>query len=122
MPIKADYPDIDLSVTDIWSLLFNKKDREYPDNHVIFQSADTLSRQYTFAQLRQSSLDFGKGLKAVYDFAKSDVLGLFVPNDIDVPAVVLGTLWAGAIISPANPGYTVAELVYQLKDSGAKAL
>jgi acyl-CoA synthetase (AMP-forming)/AMP-acid ligase II len=122
MPIKSDFPDVQLSVSDIWSFLFNRKDREFPDNHVIFQSAETLSRQYTFAQLRQSSVDFGKGLKAVYDFRKGDVLGLFVPNDIDVPPVVLGTLWAGAIVSPANPGYTVAELVYQLKDSGAKAL
>ncbi|OCT46576.1 putative 4-coumarate--CoA ligase 1 [Cladophialophora carrionii] len=122
MPIKSDFPDVELAVTDIWSFLFNRKDREYPDSHVIFQSADTLSRQYTFAQLRQSSVDFAKGLKAVYEFRKGDVLGLFVPNDIDVPPVVLGTLWAGAIVSPANPGYTVAEMVYQLKDSGTKAL
>ncbi|ETI28852.1 hypothetical protein G647_01304 [Cladophialophora carrionii CBS 160.54] len=122
MPIKSDFPDVELPVTDIWSFLFNRKDREFPDSHVIFQSADTLSRQYTFAQLRQSSVDFAKGLKAVYEFRKGDVLGLFVPNDIDVPPVVLGTLWAGAVVSPANPGYTVPELVYQLKDSGAKAL
>ncbi|EXJ64904.1 hypothetical protein A1O7_01243 [Cladophialophora yegresii CBS 114405] len=122
MPIKSDFPDVELSVTDIWSFLFNRKDREFPDDHVIFQSAETLSRQYTFAQLRQLSVDFAKGLKTVYEFRKGDVLGLFVPNDIDVPPVVLGTLWAGAVVSPANPGYTVPELVYQLKDSGAKAL
>src|ERR1700712_3435806 len=122
MPIKSDFPDVNLSITDIWSFLFKRKDREFPDDQIIFQSADTLSRQYTYAQLRQLSIDFGKGLKAVYDFRKSDVLGLYVPNDIDVPPVVLGTLWAGGIVSPANPGYTVAELVYQLKDSGAKAL
>lgn len=33
-----------------------------------------------------------------------------------------GTHWAGGIVSPANPGYTVDELAFQLKDSGAKAL
>jgi long-subunit acyl-CoA synthetase (AMP-forming) len=33
-----------------------------------------------------------------------------------------GTLWAGGIISPANPGYTVDELVFQLKNSHAKGL
>ncbi|KIW98547.1 uncharacterized protein Z519_00208 [Cladophialophora bantiana CBS 173.52] len=122
MPIKSDFPDIDLQVTDIWSFLFNRKDREFPDDHVIFQSADSLSRQYTYSSLRQSSIDFGTGLKSNFNFRKSDVLGLFVPNDIDVPPVVLGTLWAGGIVSPANPGYTVPELVYQLKDSGAKIL
>lgn len=36
--------------------------------------------------------------------------------------MVFGTLWAGAILSPANPGYTQAELVYQLKDSNATVL
>lgn len=33
-----------------------------------------------------------------------------------------GTLWAGGILSPANPGYTVDELAFQLKNSGAKAI
>lgn len=33
-----------------------------------------------------------------------------------------GAHWAGATVSPANPGYTVDELAFQLKDSGAKAL
>ena len=31
-------------------------------------------------------------------------------------------MWAGGIVSPANPGYTVHELAFQLRDSGAKAL
>jgi long-subunit acyl-CoA synthetase (AMP-forming) len=33
-----------------------------------------------------------------------------------------GTLWAGGVVSPANPGYTVDELAFQLKNSGAKGL
>jgi acyl-CoA synthetase (AMP-forming)/AMP-acid ligase II len=33
-----------------------------------------------------------------------------------------GTLWAGGVISPANPAYTVDELAFQLKNSGAKAV
>ena len=49
-------------------------------------------------------------------------MGLFAPNDVDTPALIWGTHWAGGIISPANPGYTVDELAFQLKDSGAKAL
>lgn len=36
--------------------------------------------------------------------------------------MIWGTHWAGGIVCPANPGYTVGELVFQLKDSGAKAL
>lgn len=34
----------------------------------------------------------------------------------------MGTLWAGGVISPANPLYTVEELTRQLVDSGSKGL
>lgn len=50
------------------------------------------------------------------------MLALFTPNSIDTPVVMWGTLWAGGIISPANPGYTVDELAFQLKNSNAKGL
>jgi acyl-CoA synthetase (AMP-forming)/AMP-acid ligase II len=50
------------------------------------------------------------------------VLGLYLPNSIDTPPITWGCHWAGGIISPANPGYTVDELAFQLKDSGARAL
>ncbi len=79
-------------------------------------------RSYTFAQVKETAIDFGKGLKALWDWQKGDVIGLFTPNSIDVPAVIWGTHWAGGIPSPANPGYTAAELAFQLKDSHAKAL
>lgn len=47
---------------------------------------------------------------------------MYTPNSIDTPAIIWGALWAGGIVSPANPGYNVEELVFQLKDSGAKAI
>ena len=49
-------------------------------------------------------------------------MGLFTPNCVDTPALIWGVHWAGGICSPANPGYTVDELAFQLKDSGASAL
>jgi 4-coumarate--CoA ligase len=72
--------------------------------------------------VRNTALDFGKGLKALWDWKKGDVLALYTPNSIDTPSIIWGTHWAGGIISPANPGYNVSELAFQLKDSGAKAL
>jgi acyl-CoA synthetase (AMP-forming)/AMP-acid ligase II len=50
------------------------------------------------------------------------VLATVAANSIEIPSITLGTLRAGGIVSPANPGYTKAELAYQLKDSGAKAI
>lgn len=72
--------------------------------------------------MKSTAIEFGKGLKAIWDWQPGDVLGLFTPNSIDTPAVTWGTHWAGGVISPANPGYTAEELAFQLKDSGAKAL
>jgi 4-coumarate--CoA ligase len=88
---------------------------------VIYLDTDT-KRSYTYAQVRNTALDFGKGLKALWDWKKGDVLGIYSPNCIDTPAVIWGTSWAGGVTSPANPGYTTEELAFQLKDSGAKAL
>lgn len=90
-------------------------------DQVIFQDAET-NRTFTFGEVRESSITFAKGLKSIYDFRKGDVLGVFSPNCIDTPAITCGALWAGVIVSPANPGYTVNELAYQLRDSGAKAI
>jgi 4-coumarate--CoA ligase len=73
-------------------------------------------------QVKNTAIDFGKGLKAAWDWQRGDVLTLYTPNCIDTPAVIWGAQWAGGIISPANPGYTAEELAFQLKDSGAKAL
>jgi acyl-CoA synthetase (AMP-forming)/AMP-acid ligase II len=88
---------------------------------VIYVDPDA-NRSYTFGQVRSTALEFGKGLRAVWEWKKGDVLALYTPNCIDTPALLWGTTWAGGIISPANPGYTVDELAFQLKDSGAKAL
>lgn len=80
------------------------------------------NRSYTYQEVKQTAIDFGKGLKAVWEWEKNDVLALYTPNCIDTPAVMWGCHWAGGIVSPANPGYGVEELAYQLKDSGAKAI
>jgi acyl-CoA synthetase (AMP-forming)/AMP-acid ligase II len=88
---------------------------------VIFVDPET-NRSYTYAQTRNAALDFAKGLKSVWEWKKGDVLALYTPNSIDTPIVTWGTLWTGGIISPANPGYNVKELAFQLKDSGAKGL
>lgn len=47
---------------------------------------------------------------------------MYTPNCIDTPAITWGCHWAGGVLSPANPNYTVDELAFQLKDSGAKGL
>ncbi|TVY47242.1 putative 4-coumarate--CoA ligase [Lachnellula occidentalis] len=121
MPTGSLYPDIDIPNVDLWTFLFERKDRPYPEDKVIYLDPDT-DRSYTYAQVRATAIEFGKGLKSNWDWKRGDVLALFTPNCIDTPPIMWGALWAGGILSPANPGYTAAELAFQLKDAGAKAL
>ncbi|EKD19236.1 putative 4-coumarate-CoA ligase [Drepanopeziza brunnea f. sp. 'multigermtubi' MB_m1] len=121
MPTHSAYPLIDVPDVDLWTFLFERKDRPFPDDKVIYVDPDA-NRSYTFGLVRSTALEFGKGLRAVWEWKKGDVLAVYTPNCIDTPALIWGTHWAGGIISPANPGYTVDELAFQLKDSGAKAL
>ena len=91
------------------------------DSLVIYLDPDT-NRSYTYAAVRDTAIEFGKGLKSIWQWRKGDVLALFTPNCIDTPAVIWGAHWAGGIVSPANPAYTIDELAFQLKDSRANAL
>lgn len=88
---------------------------------MIYRDADT-NRSYTYAQVKSTAIDFGKGLRSNWDWRKGDVLALFTPNCVDTPAITWGCHWARGILSPANPGYTADELAFQLKDARAKAL
>jgi len=121
MPTTSVFPDIDIPNTDIWSLIFEDKSRPYPDDKVLLVDSDT-GRSYTFAQLKATATEFGKGLVSAWEWEKKDVLALYTPNNIDVPPVIWGAHWAGAIVTPANPTYSVDELTFQLKNSEAKAL
>ncbi|OAL53362.1 4-coumarate-CoA ligase-like protein [Pyrenochaeta sp. DS3sAY3a] len=121
MPSESKYPSVPIPDVDIWAFLFERKDKPFPDDKPIYTDPYT-SRSYTFAQVKETAQNFGKGLKALWDWQKGDVLALYTPNCIDTPAVTWGCHWAGGILSPANPNYTVEELTFQLKDSGARGI
>ena len=50
------------------------------------------------------------------------MLNIHTPNSQQYGQIVLGVLGMGGILSTANPAYTVHELNYQMKLTGAKAL
>lgn len=138
MPTKSPHASFEVPKEDIWGFMFERKDLPFPEDKSILDmctpicipsshnsvmlSATDSSRTYTYDQVKSTAIDFGKGLKSTWEWRKGDVLALYTPNSIDTPPVMWGTLWAGGVVTPANPGYTVDELVYQLKDSGAKAI
>ncbi|KAK3300342.1 uncharacterized protein B0H64DRAFT_333715 [Chaetomium fimeti] len=122
MPYPSTFPPLDIpDGIDLWTLLLGNKRRDFPVTKEIL-TCDETGRSYSWADLRSASIEFGKGLKATWGWEKGDVLAFYTPNSIDTPILTLGALWAGAIVSPANPLYTVDELAFQLRDSGAKGL
>ncbi|KAJ5480004.1 hypothetical protein N7530_005513 [Penicillium desertorum] len=111
---------INIPPIDTWDCLFEREDRPFPDDHIIFKSPSGEVR--TFNNIRSQALSFGANLQIQWEWQKGDILLLFAPNDIDAPTLFWGCHWAGGVVSPANPAYTADELKYQLSDTGAKAM
>ncbi|KAH7420279.1 hypothetical protein BKA64DRAFT_37641 [Cadophora sp. MPI-SDFR-AT-0126] len=121
MPTSSNYPPLDIPNVNLWDFLFSRSDRTYPTDQVLFSDAET-PRAYSYHALRDATIQFGSGLLAEYSWNKGDVVALFSPNDVDFPVVLLGTLWAGGIVSLVNSSYTASEVEFQLADSAAKLL
>ncbi|KAF3398665.1 putative 4-coumarate--CoA ligase 1 [Talaromyces pinophilus] len=121
MTSKSPYPDIIVPDIDLWSFLFQRQNRPFPDSHVILTDAQT-GRRYTFDDLRKLSLNFGSRLQERLDWRKGDVLTIFTMNAIDIPPIVWGTVAIGGVVSPLNPNFSSTELVHYLKTSQAKAI
>ncbi|KAF1920035.1 4-coumarate-CoA ligase-like protein [Ampelomyces quisqualis] len=121
MPSESKYPSLQIPDVDLWAFLFERKDKPFGDDKVIYFDPYTKC-SYTYSQVKEAAANFGKGLKHLWDWQQGDVLALYTPNSIDTPAITWGCHWAGGVLSPANPNYTVDELAFQLKDSGARAI
>jgi len=88
--------------------------RERPAFHcmgktISFGELDTLSR--AFGAWLQSK-GYGKGVR----------VAIMMPNCLQYPVALYGTLRAGGIVVNVNPLYTPRELEHQLKDSGAEVI
>ncbi|RDE12823.1 MAG: long-chain fatty acid--CoA ligase [Candidatus Thorarchaeota archaeon] len=75
----------------------------------------------TYAEIRDHANRIANFL-ASRGIKKGDRVALFLPNVPHFPAVFFGGLKAGATVVTCNPMYKVAELNFQLKDSGATAV
>lgn len=84
MPYPSTFPSLDIpDGVDLWTLLLGHKHRDFPVTKEILTCGET-DRSYSWADLRSASIEFGKGLKAVWGWKKGDVLAFYTPNSIDV--------------------------------------
>ena len=74
-----------------------------------------------FGDLDRLSANFGAWLQSK-GLAKGARVAIMLPNILQYPVAVFGTLRAGYIVVNCNPLYTTRELEHQLKDSGAEVI
>ncbi len=76
----------------------------------------------TYAELDRQSRAFGAWLQNRAGLKKGDRVALMMPNVLQYPIALFGTLRAGMVVVNCNPLYTPRELEHQLNDSGADAI
>jgi long-chain acyl-CoA synthetase len=82
---------------------------------------DCMGKKITYQDLDELSWDFAAYLQS-QGLKKGDRVALMMPNLLQYPIALLGSLRAGCVVVNVNPMYTARELAYQLNDSGADAL
>jgi long-chain acyl-CoA synthetase len=97
--------------------LFEKNVRAYADRPAFH----CMGKGISFGQLDKLSRDFGAWLQAK-GLAKGARVAIMMPNCLQYPVAMFGTLRAGCTVVNVNPLYTARELEHQLKDSGAEAI
>ncbi len=97
--------------------LFDESCRKYADTTAYI----SMDREMTYRELDNLSRDFAGWLQAI-GLKKGDRVALMMPNLLQYPVALFGTLRAGCVVVNVNPLYTPRELEHQLKDSGAKVI
>ena len=119
--LKSYPPDVaaDVDPAEFRSLveLFDRsvaKYRERPAFHC-------MGRTISFDELDRRSREFAAWLQA-RGLAKGSRVAIMMPNCLQYPIAMFGTLRAGCVVVNVNPLYTPRELEHQLKDSGAEVI
>ncbi len=81
----------------------------------------SMGKEMTYRQLDEESQAFAGWLQAK-GLKKGDRVALMMPNLLQYPVALFGTLRAGCVVVNCNPLYTPRELEHQLKDSGSVAI
>jgi len=81
-----------------------------------------LGATLTFAQLDALTRAFAAWLQKKSGLVAGDRVALMMPNILQYPIALFGTLRAGMVVVNTNPLYTARELEHQLQDSGAKCI
>jgi len=97
--------------------LFEKSIREFGDRPAFTSMGKTIR----FSELDTLARNFGAWLQAK-GLPKGARVAIMMPNCLQYPIAMFGTLRAGCVVVNVNPLYTARELEHQIKDAGAEAI
>jgi long-chain acyl-CoA synthetase len=97
--------------------LFEKSCKQFAERSAFHCMGKTLS----FAQIDKMSRDFAAWVQSK-GLPKGARVAIMMPNCLQYPIALFGTLRAGYTVVNVNPLYTARELEHQLKDSGAEVI
>ncbi|RKS89309.1 acyl-CoA synthetase (AMP-forming)/AMP-acid ligase II [Microbacterium sp. AG790] len=78
-------------------------------------------RALSYRGLEQEAAGFAEQLRSL-GIGTGDVIGVMLPNSIELLVAILGAWRAGVAVTPINPTFTAREAGYQLSDSGARLI
>jgi long-chain acyl-CoA synthetase len=112
MTLEIEIPE-DKSLIDIFEM--GAKENA---NKVAF---DYFGKQFTYEQMDQLTRRFANALLKI-GIKKGDIVALWLPNCPQFSICYFATLGLGATLTAISPLFVAREMIYQIKDSGAKYL
>ena len=114
----SPYPEVEIPEVSLTALLLERAAR-FPDKPALIDGPS--GRTYTYGEwaalVRRAAAALARrGLR------QGDVLAIYSPNLPEYAIAFHAAALAGGTITTVNPLYTVDELAYQLRDSGARFL
>jgi long-chain acyl-CoA synthetase len=110
--------EIDPSLYPSLNAMVEQTFAKFPDRVAYVQ----MGKSITYRDLDSLTRDFAAWLQNDAGLQKGDRVALMMPNVLQYPIALFGTLRAGMVVVNTNPLYTARELEHQLKDSGAKVI
>jgi len=110
----------EIEVNEFQSLgdLFEKSVAKYRDRVAYIN----MGAEITYGDLDKLSRDFAAYLQSVLKLPQGARVAVMMPNMLQYPICIFGTLRAGYVVVNVNPMYTPRELEHQLKDAGAEVI
>ena len=118
-----DYPEgmqaqIDMSLPQTVVEVFNRFCQQFHAK----EAFRCLRHSLSFADLDRLSRHFAAYLQHCADLQPGDRIAIQMPNLLQYPVVLFGSLRAGMVVVNTNPLYTEHELLHQLQDASVKAV